>query len=158
MLTDRWPHTYRFSAVYSADVIDSHRAARDGQASTTPQNNQTVPSPTRAVIILVPVRLGGEKTNPDYFNFTKVRGRLFCALFNALYAWNWIIFVCYQSIDARSKVKVFPFYFFRAYWVWSTASASSEGSPNRPATLWDFKVSVSLMQNRERLTERGWCD
>uniref|UniRef100_A0A8C3G316 Cysteine protease n=1 Tax=Cyclopterus lumpus TaxID=8103 RepID=A0A8C3G316_CYCLU len=41
--------------VYSADVIDSHRAPRAG----------------RAVIILIPVRLGGEKTNPDYFNFAK---------------------------------------------------------------------------------------
>uniref|UniRef100_A0A671W9H7 Cysteine protease n=1 Tax=Sparus aurata TaxID=8175 RepID=A0A671W9H7_SPAAU len=46
--------------VYSADVIDSHRA---------PTNDQPVSS--RAVIILIPVRLGGEKTNPDYFNFAK---------------------------------------------------------------------------------------
>ena len=31
---------------------------------------------TRAVIILIPIRLGGEKINPDYFNFVKVRTRL----------------------------------------------------------------------------------
>uniref|UniRef100_UPI0037E73DCD cysteine protease ATG4C n=1 Tax=Semicossyphus pulcher TaxID=241346 RepID=UPI0037E73DCD len=57
--------------VYSADVIDSHRAPKAGQASTSPQNDQPAPATTRAVIILVPVRLGGEKTNPDYFNFAK---------------------------------------------------------------------------------------
>ncbi|XP_067452522.1 cysteine protease ATG4C [Thunnus thynnus] len=68
--------------VYSADVIDSHRAPRVGRTSAegsdappSPQNNQpasasTVPD-SRAVIILIPVRLGGEKTNPDYFNFAK---------------------------------------------------------------------------------------
>uniref|UniRef100_A0A671W6T3 Cysteine protease n=1 Tax=Sparus aurata TaxID=8175 RepID=A0A671W6T3_SPAAU len=62
--------------VYSADVIDSHRAPTAGQASPessdpppSPQNDQPVSS--RAVIILIPVRLGGEKTNPDYFNFAK---------------------------------------------------------------------------------------
>ncbi|XP_041791207.1 cysteine protease ATG4C isoform X2 [Chelmon rostratus] len=68
--------------VYSADVIDSHRAPRGGQTSPersaappSPQNHQPVSASTlsdsRAVIILIPVRLGGEKTNPDYFNFAK---------------------------------------------------------------------------------------
>uniref|UniRef100_A0A8C2ZQ63 Cysteine protease n=1 Tax=Cyclopterus lumpus TaxID=8103 RepID=A0A8C2ZQ63_CYCLU len=42
--------------VYSADVIDMSASAL---------------SDSRAVIILIPVRLGGEKTNPDYFNFAK---------------------------------------------------------------------------------------
>lgn len=84
METDIWPLCYWFSIVYSADVIDSHRAPKPGQASPersdappTPQNNQPAPASTlsdsRAVIILIPVRLGGEKTNPDYFNFAKVR-------------------------------------------------------------------------------------
>uniref|UniRef100_H3DL66 Cysteine protease n=1 Tax=Tetraodon nigroviridis TaxID=99883 RepID=H3DL66_TETNG len=45
--------------VYSADVIDGHKAS----TSASPES--------RAVIILVPVRLGGEKTNPDYFNLAK---------------------------------------------------------------------------------------
>ncbi|XP_068563758.1 cysteine protease ATG4C [Cebidichthys violaceus] len=68
--------------VYSADVIDSHRAPRAGQASAersdappSPQSDQPVSasslSDSRAVVILVPVRLGMEKTNPDYFNFAK---------------------------------------------------------------------------------------
>nr|XP_046248280.1 cysteine protease ATG4C [Scatophagus argus] len=68
--------------VYSADVIDNHRAPRPGQVSPersdappSPQNDQPVsastPSDSRAVIILIPVRLGGEKTNPEYFNFAK---------------------------------------------------------------------------------------
>ncbi|XP_029906392.1 cysteine protease ATG4C [Myripristis murdjan] len=66
--------------VYSADVIDSHRAPEVGQASAgssdipPPQNNQSS-SPTqldsRAVIILIPVRLGEERTNSEYFNFVK---------------------------------------------------------------------------------------
>ncbi|XP_078114648.1 cysteine protease ATG4C isoform X1 [Sander vitreus] len=68
--------------VYSADVVDSHRAPRAGQTSAersdappSPHSDQPMSASTlsdsRAVIILIPVRLGGEKTNPDYFNFAK---------------------------------------------------------------------------------------
>lgn len=61
--------------VYSADVIDSHRTPRPGQASPSPQNDQPASASTlpddRAVIILIPVRLGSEKTNPEYFNVAK---------------------------------------------------------------------------------------
>ncbi|XP_017275880.1 cysteine protease ATG4C [Kryptolebias marmoratus] len=45
--------------VYSADVVDCHRAPNETSAGS------------RAVIILIPVRLGGEKTNPEYFDFAK---------------------------------------------------------------------------------------
>lgn len=68
--------------VYSADVVDCHRAPRAGQttdetsgAPPLPQNDQPASASTspddRAVIILIPVRLGGEKTNPEYFDFAK---------------------------------------------------------------------------------------
>ncbi|XP_040040814.2 cysteine protease ATG4C isoform X1 [Gasterosteus aculeatus] len=65
--------------VYSADVIDSHEAPRAGPSSAegpaSPQSERPVsaslPPDGRAVIILIPVRLGGEKTNPDYFNLAK---------------------------------------------------------------------------------------
>lgn len=74
--------------MYSADVLNSHRAQKAGQASAersdaTPsaQNSQPASASTqpdsRAVIILIPVRLGGEKTNPEYFEFAKVRDVLF---------------------------------------------------------------------------------
>ncbi|XP_041913966.1 cysteine protease ATG4C [Alosa sapidissima] len=53
--------------VYNADVIDSH-APRSGGP---PKLAGGVVMDTRAVIILIPIRLGGEKINPDYFNFVK---------------------------------------------------------------------------------------
>lgn len=66
--------------VYSADVMDSHRAsgawqdsAGKSDAHPPPHNEPSTTDPTdsRAVIILIPVRLGGEKTNPEYGNFVK---------------------------------------------------------------------------------------
>lgn len=48
-------------SVYSSDVIDRQCSFMDsGEADT------------KAVIILVPVRLGGERTNMDYLEFVKV--------------------------------------------------------------------------------------
>lgn len=48
-------------SVYSSDVIDRQCSFMDsGKADT------------KAVIILVPVRLGGERTNMDYLEFVKV--------------------------------------------------------------------------------------
>uniref|UniRef100_A0AAY4CRZ7 Cysteine protease n=1 Tax=Denticeps clupeoides TaxID=299321 RepID=A0AAY4CRZ7_9TELE len=52
--------------VYSADVIDSHMARQRAQGP-----DADFPMNCRAVIILIPIRLGGEKINPDYFNFVK---------------------------------------------------------------------------------------
>ncbi|XP_056271374.1 cysteine protease ATG4C [Pseudoliparis swirei] len=70
--------------VYSGDVIDSHsRAPRDRQAERPDAPPPDAPPPDaapRAVIILIPVRLGGEKTNPDYFNFTKSILSLECCI------------------------------------------------------------------------------
>ncbi|XP_061635410.1 cysteine protease ATG4C isoform X1 [Phyllopteryx taeniolatus] len=68
--------------VYSADVIDSHRAPKAewlsaGTSDDLPPHQKkqsasafTLPD-SQAVIILIPVRLGGEKINPEYFNFAK---------------------------------------------------------------------------------------
>ncbi|MEQ2268366.1 hypothetical protein XENORESO_006950 [Xenotaenia resolanae] len=65
--------------VYSVDVMDCHKAPRAGESSEerphVAQNSQPSSAPTvpenRAVIILIPVRLGGERTNPEYFEFAK---------------------------------------------------------------------------------------
>ncbi|XP_066547923.1 cysteine protease ATG4C isoform X2 [Amia ocellicauda] len=50
--------------VYRADVIDSHQECTRGPGAEPSADR-------RAVIILIPVRLGGEKTNPEYFDFVK---------------------------------------------------------------------------------------
>lgn len=61
--------------VYSADVVDCHRAHGAGQDSGAPPPPHDEPSPDppegHAVIIFIPVRLGGERTNPEYINFVK---------------------------------------------------------------------------------------
>lgn len=61
--------------VYSADVVDCHRAHGAGQDSgaTPPPHAEPSPDPPegRTVIIFIPVRLGGERTNPEYINFVK---------------------------------------------------------------------------------------
>lgn len=54
--------------MYSADVIESHSAQVDVHMAP-----EGALADNRAVIILIPVRLGGEKINPEYFNFVKVR-------------------------------------------------------------------------------------
>ncbi|KAL4635013.1 cysteine protease ATG4C isoform X1 [Arapaima gigas] len=50
--------------VYSGDVIDSH-GEQPSCSGTADHRN------CRAVVILIPIRLGGEKTNVEYFNFVK---------------------------------------------------------------------------------------
>ncbi|XP_018609384.2 cysteine protease ATG4C isoform X2 [Scleropages formosus] len=50
--------------VYSGDVIDSH--GEQPLSSTTAGHRDR-----RAVVILIPIRLGGEKTNAEYFDFVK---------------------------------------------------------------------------------------
>lgn len=50
-----------FFSVYSSDVIDKQCASMASDHADD-----------KAVIILVPVRLGGERTNTDYLDFVKV--------------------------------------------------------------------------------------
>ncbi|KAM4575355.1 cysteine protease ATG4C isoform 2-T2 [Fundulus diaphanus] len=68
--------------VYSVDVVECHKVPSSKETSDeTPespsvaQTSQPSSAPTlpedRAVIILIPVRLGGERTNPEYFDFAK---------------------------------------------------------------------------------------
>ncbi|XP_051568445.1 cysteine protease ATG4C-like [Myxocyprinus asiaticus] len=56
--------------VYSADVIDSHSGQTGSHSNPHGLNAGAAPD-SRAVIILIPVRLGGEKINLEYFSFVK---------------------------------------------------------------------------------------
>lgn len=84
-----------FFVVYSVDVMDCHKAPRAREKSDeipesppVAQNSQPSSAPTlpedRAVIILIPVRLGGERTNPEYFDFAKVRDTMLSLIFKDL--------------------------------------------------------------------------
>uniref|UniRef100_A0A8C6TFB0 Cysteine protease n=1 Tax=Neogobius melanostomus TaxID=47308 RepID=A0A8C6TFB0_9GOBI len=53
------------TAYVSQDCTDGLPPPPHNEPSTTD------PTDSRAVVILIPVRLGGEKTNPDYVNFVK---------------------------------------------------------------------------------------
>lgn len=80
-------------SVYSSDVIDRQCSLMDsGKADT------------KAVIILVPVRLGGERTNMDYLEFVKV--------------WNEssIIFQIVALGDMKSDFMVVIFYLLNVWW------------------------------------------
>ncbi|XP_027884406.1 cysteine protease ATG4C isoform X1 [Xiphophorus couchianus] len=66
--------------VYNEDVMDCHKALKAGETSgeaadSPPVAQKSQPTPTlpenQAVVILIPVRLGGERTNPEYFDFAK---------------------------------------------------------------------------------------
>uniref|UniRef100_A0A3B5LI93 Cysteine protease n=1 Tax=Xiphophorus couchianus TaxID=32473 RepID=A0A3B5LI93_9TELE len=52
--------------VYNEDVMDSDSPPVAQKSQPTP----TLPE-NQAVVILIPVRLGGERTNPEYFDFAK---------------------------------------------------------------------------------------
>uniref|UniRef100_A0A9J7ZUK9 Cysteine protease n=3 Tax=Cyprinus carpio TaxID=7962 RepID=A0A9J7ZUK9_CYPCA len=56
--------------VYSADVIDSHSGQTGSHSDPQGLNSGAAPD-SRAVILLIPVRLGGEKINPEYLSFVK---------------------------------------------------------------------------------------
>uniref|UniRef100_A0A8C2Q8S2 Cysteine protease n=1 Tax=Cyprinus carpio TaxID=7962 RepID=A0A8C2Q8S2_CYPCA len=59
-----------FIMLYSADVIDSHSGRTGSHSDPQGLNSEAAPD-SRAVIILIPVRLGGEKINPEYLSFVK---------------------------------------------------------------------------------------